>query len=488
MILADGRNASVAPQAFAETSPLFYQGYFLPRTGLPLEASFATYAQLYKAQPWVATVVNKISNLIARLGINVWDVGSDAGKMLDVSSPYASLISKPCDTMDPYSFWLWVASTIEIYGEAFLLKVRGPSGKTQSFLPMHPALTQIQRDDNGVLVYRFMGQPNELIAESDVVPFRMYDPDGTMRGLSRLEPLRSTLMSEDSVRRANQSSWTNGARPSMVVTSEKALGVEGRERLRRSFAESHTGSGQAGKTVVLEDGVTAAPMQLSADQMQYIESRKLNREEVCAVFDIPPTAVGILDHATFSNITEQMRSVYRDSMAPRIEFIESVLNWHVAKEFNGAKVAKFAVAEVLRGDFETRATSVAQLVQSGIMKPSEARPLFDLGDAGGVADKLYANAAIQELGRPAEKITIAATDAGPTTPSGIAIVVPPVGAPKAPIAVPSPEAQKYIRNIAAQIGRGKSIQEAARGLLGLHPDDEGVIAAACAHIIERDHP
>jgi HK97 family phage portal protein len=110
--------------------------------------------------------------------------------------------------------------------------------------------------------------------------------------------------------------------------------------------------------VVFEDGMTATPTQLSSEEMQYIESRKLNREEVCAVYDIPPTAVHILDNATYSNITEQMRSVYRDSMAPRIEFLESVLNWHIGSEFNKNKNVKFAVAEVLRGDFEARATSV----------------------------------------------------------------------------------------------------------------------------------
>jgi hypothetical protein len=73
VILQNGINVPIAPQAFAETSPQFIAGNFVPRTGLKLETAFATYAQLYKSQPWVATVVNKISNLIARLGVNVWD-------------------------------------------------------------------------------------------------------------------------------------------------------------------------------------------------------------------------------------------------------------------------------------------------------------------------------------------------------------------------------------------------------------------------------
>lgn len=479
MILTDGRRAPIAPQAFAETAPLFYNGVFVPDAGIKLATQFATYAALYKVQPWVFTVVDKIANLIARLGVQVWDTAPDTGNVLDKTGPYASLIADPCDTLDPFSFWLWLTTTIEIYGEAFLLKLRGGTGKTVKLLPMHPAMVTIHRDETGALLYRFTGSPNELIPEQDVVPFRRFNPDNTMRGLSRLEPLRSTLMNEDSARRATAAWWDNMGRPSMVLSTEKKLGQEGKERLKTAFQATQAGAGKAGGTLVLEDGVTATQMQLSAEEMQYIESRKLNREEVCAVYDIPPPAVGILDHATFSNITEQFRSVYRDSISFRIEFIESVLNWYVGREFNGQKQAKFCVADVLRGDFEKRAPAAVQLVQSGIMKPSEARPMFDLDDAGPIADKLYANSAIQELGKPAERMTIAASESSGETPDQVPVDNLPASQK------PSPQAQKYMRDIAGQIGRGKSLQEAAKALVDAHPGDMDAIREACEHIIER---
>lgn len=472
MILADGRSAPIAPQAYAETSPQFYNGHFMPDSGIRLATSFATYAALYKVQPWVFTVVDKIANLIARLGVQVWDQSPDTGNVLDRTGPYARLIDDPCDTLDPFSFWLWLTTTIEIYGEAYLLKLRGPSGKPVKLLPMHPAMVQIERDNTGVLTYKFMGQPNEAIPERDVVPFRRYNPENTMRGLSRLEPLRSTLLNEDSARRATASWWDNMGRPSMILSTEKKLGEEGKNRLKNAFQAKHGGAGNAGGTVVLEDGITATQMQLSAEEMQYIESRKLNREEVCAVYDIAPPAVHILDHATFSNITEQFRSVYRDSVSFRIEFIESVLNFHIGREFNGARRAKFCVADVLRGDFEKRAPAAVQLVQSGIMKPSEARPMFDLDDAGPLADKLYANSAIRPLG-----------EEPPEPPEPARQLELPEGESDRP----TERAQKYMRDIAGAIGRGRSLQAATAALLKDHPEDFDAIKEACAHIIERNN-
>lgn len=473
MILTNGSVKTLAPQAFAEVAPQFYSSYFVPRTGLELETAFATYAELYRKQPWVSTVVNKIANLIARLGIQVWDSSAPTGKMLDETSPYAKLLAKPCPHMDPYSFWQWLAATIEIYGEAYLIKIRDEkTNKTVSFVPMHPAMTKIHRNKDGTLTYQFLGHPNQEIAQDDVVPFRMFDPVGTMRGMSRLEPLRSTLMNEDSARRATASWWRNMGRPSMVLQTDKKLGPDGRARVQDAFRATAGGSSNAGGIIVLEDDLKAQSMQLSAEEMQYIESRKLNREEVCAVYDIPPTAVHILDHATFSNITEQMRSVYRDTMAPRIVFLESVLNWYVGSEFQGRKTARFAVAEVLRGDFEKRAAAMAQLVQSGIAKPSEARPMFDLDDAGEVADQLYANSAIQPLGQQkSEPATdVPALEPGPEEADSNVVQMP---------------ARKYVRDIGGLIGRGKSIQQAAQTLLEKYPDDTEAIREACELIIER---
>lgn len=467
MILSNGQVKTLAPQAFAEIAPQFYNSYFVPRTGLDLETSFATYAQLYQRQPWVATVVDKIAHALARLGVHVWDESSPTGKVIDTSSPYAKLMAKPCPDMDSYSFWLWVCSTFEIFGETYLIKLRDDNRRVVGLVPMHPAQTKIHRDKDGTVTYQFLGHPNQEFAGDDIVPFRAFDPYGTMRGMSRLEALVHTLRSEDSARRATASWWRNMGRPSMTLTTDKKLGPEGRKRLQDAFRASAAGSSNAGGVLVLEDDVKPTIMQLSAEEMQYIESRKLNREEVCARFDMPPNAVHILEHATYSNITEALRSVYRDSLAPRIEFLESVLNWYIGSEFSENRCAKFNMQDVLRGDFETRATAVTQLTNAGVMKPSEARTMFDLNEAGPEADKLYVHSAIQPLGAEPRQTTPA--------PNGANVIPFPSGT----------EAQKYVRDIGGYIGRGKSLQDAARALLDKHPGDEDAIRRACELIIER---
>jgi len=156
-----------------------------------------------------------------------------------------------------------------------------------------------------------------------------------------------------------------------------------------------------GGSVILDEGMTMAVIQLNAEEMQYIESRKLNMQEVCMVFDVPPPVVHILDHATFSNITEQMRSMYRDTMSPRLEDIESTIDRSLRSEFYapGEREVEFDMSEVLRGDYETRVDKALAARQAGLVTGNEGRAI--IGESlseDPEMNKIYANAALVPLG------------------------------------------------------------------------------------------
>lgn len=463
MIVSDGAAMDFAPQALGETVPSLSNGYFYAKDGATLSGRFATYAALYRAQPSIATVVDKIANAAARLTLRVWDNTPETGKAADSTSAYAQVIARPCPLMSPFNFWRWTFSTYEVYGEAFWLKVRNPAGAVTGLLPMHPSRTMVKRDANGGVVYVFtLGVASAGLLEvpaSEVVPFQRYNPDSLMRGMSRLEPLRSTLLNEDASRRATASWWRNGARPSVFLKHPGELSDTAHRRIRAGIEQAHGGADNMGKAAVLEEGMDAQVVQLTADEMQYIESRKMNLQEVCMVFDVPPPVVHILDHATFSNITEQMRSMYRDTMAPRLEDVESTIDFHLRPEFFPAPThqAAFALDEVLRGDFEIRADSAQKLVNSGVMKPAEARLLFDLPDVGDIADQLYGNAALVPLGSSVHGQQ-EVSPGGDLEPSEA-----PMGLPK-PIA-PS---KAMVRAIMGTVGQKSTIHEKRTALVDEH--------------------
>lgn len=438
MILNNGKKIELAPQGLAELVPQMVQGYYYPQAiGLELERKFAVFSEMYQSQPWIKVCVDKRAMALSNLSIEVWNE-SGRTRQLDTSSGYAKLMANPCPYMDPVRFWGWIQRTRDIYGEAYLAIMKDRStGKPTGLLPMHPTRIALKREPyTGEYTYTFQagaGYGDGLVQfkEEDVVPFLDYNPLKLERGMSRLEPLRTTIMAEDSSRNAQAMSWKHGARPNLVLETDKRLGDDGRKRLKDSFQSTHAGSSQAGQVLVLEDGLTAKPLQLTPVEMQMIETRQLNREEIAAVFDISPPVIGILDHATFSNVTELLRGFYRETMAHPIISMESVLDFYVGKYWQGNKIARLAVDEVIRGDFETRAEAARALATVAGLTPNEVRELMGYSKYEGHdahrADRLYANAAMQELGYPAERITL--TGAVAHDPDGVAVDMAAQGVP-----------------------------------------------------------
>lgn len=322
---------------------------------------WASYSELYRKQLWVSVVVNKRAGMIARLPLKVYQRTADNGRVEARDHPYTRLLHHPNDRHDRVMFWTWTMSTRDIFGEAFWGKIRDAGGRPVQLIPLHP--TAMKREKDGTWTFNNGAVKITGIPQEDIVHLTTYNPDSLDRGMSALEPLRATLENEDAARRATSSFWRRGARPGYALSHPSTLSDGAQVRLKAQWDQIASGADKTGVTVVLEEGMKPEKLDLTAEEAQYIETRKLNREEVVAAFDMPPPAVHILDHATFSNITEQFRSLYRDTAAPPLAYFEAALEMqlrgsvragHVDPDFGEDVYAEFLLDEVLRGDFESR--------------------------------------------------------------------------------------------------------------------------------------
>lgn len=359
----------------------------------PMSGSWpSAYSGIYSRHLWVYTVITKLARAAARLPLPVYE-RDEMNRPRRDDHPLARLLARPNPAMSGFDLWLWTSSTFDIYGDTFWLKQRR-GGEVVALYPLHPtAMTYDEQDgrwsfDNGK-------RKIERIAERDLIIFRHFHPDSLTRGLSPLEPLRATLENEWSARVATSSFWRNGARPGTALVHPGNLSAEAAERVKAQYDAIAAGAGRTGGTVVLEEGMEPKPLTLTAEEAQYIETRKLNREEVCAAYDVPPPVVHILDRATFSNITEQMRSMYRDTMAPRLKAFESVIetSLRVAEWPDDDVYAEFLMDEVLRGDFETRQDALAKATHMTI---AEKRKVENLPFIEGT-DRIFLNTATLPL-------------------------------------------------------------------------------------------
>lgn len=371
-------------------------------SSVQLGQRWASYSALYRSQIWVRILIDKRALLLARLPLKVYE-HDDLNRPEVPDDDYAVLLNRPNPRQSRFAFWQWVMTTFDIYGEAFVGKVRDTGGQPYQLIPMHPTAMHEAGEDEGRIRWDFDNGKVTIkgIRDEDLFHPRNYNPDSYCRGMSKLESLRSTLENEDAALRAQSSFWRNGARPGVALSHPGTLSQKAADRLKLSWEAVSAGADNYGRTVVLEEGMTPQVLSLNAEEAQYIEGRRLNREEVIAAYDIPPPAVHDLTRATFSNITAQLRSIYRDTMAPVCAFFEAELETQVRPDFGDDVYAEFLLDGVLRGDFEDRADAYQKAINSGWQTPAEVRKLENLPFIEG-SDRLFINSTMVPVDVAAE--------------------------------------------------------------------------------------
>jgi len=119
---------------------------------------------------------------------------------------------------------------------------------------------------------------------------------------------------------------------------------------------------------------------------QFVESMKLRRSEIAAIFRVPPHLVGDLERATFSSIEQQSLEYVIYSLRPWLKRIEQAV-WRdllTDTERDAGLFAEFNVNALLRGDFKSRMDGYAQGRQWGWLNANEIRDMegFNPRDGG----------------------------------------------------------------------------------------------------------
>jgi HK97 family phage portal protein len=367
---------------------------------------WASYSEMYRRQDWVRICVDKRATLLSCLPLKVYR-RDESSRPEARDHPYAQLLARPNPLHSDVFFWSWIQSTYDIYGEAFVYKLRNRGGRPVQLGLLHPTGMHECEERGGRVLWDYENAHVRIsgIPAADLIHFRTYNPDSVNRGLSKLESLRATLENEDAALRAQSSFWRNGARPGVALTHPGKLSQPAADRLKLRWDAIAAGADNVGKTVVLEEGVKPEILQISAQEAQYIEARRLNREEVIATYDIPPPAVHDNEHSTYANITEQMRSVYRDTIAPVTVSLAAELETQLrgsvrpgasAPDFGDDVYAEFLLDGVMRGDFEQRADAYQKSINSGWQTPAEIRKLENLPFIEG-SNRLFINSTMVPL-------------------------------------------------------------------------------------------
>lgn len=322
--------------------------------------------------------VRVLAESIGMLPCNIYKtVGR--GKEKATSERLHKLVSiKPNGFMTPQEFWELLVVCLCLRGNFYAYKVKA-LGEVVELLPLDPGCVQPKLNSQWEPVYQvtFPDDSTDVLGQEDIWHVRILTLDGLV-GLNPIAYAREAISLGLATEEHGARLFSNGAVTSGVLRTEQELSDLAYQRLKEDFAEKHQGLGNAHKPMILEMGLDWKSMALSAEDSQFLETRKFQLEEICRLFRVPMHMVQNTDRATFSNIEELGLGFINYSLIPYLTRIEQRINIGLIRESKlGTYYAKFNVGALLRGDMKSRFEAYATAINWGMYSPNDCLELED---------------------------------------------------------------------------------------------------------------
>jgi HK97 family phage portal protein len=174
----------------------------------------------------------------------------------------------------------------------------------------------------------------------------------------------------------------NDARPGGVLQTPGVLRPDQVANLRREWYGRHGGMDNTNTIALLQDGVTWHPMTLSNKDAEMLDTRKFYREEVAAIYNVPPHMLGALESSSVrANIEAQDQAFVRQTLSPH----DSAISQEAKEKLSTARErlsndlsVHHNFKALLRGDIETRFDSYVKGRSWGFYSVNEIRSFEDM--------------------------------------------------------------------------------------------------------------
>lgn len=355
----------------------------------------------------VYACVREVAEAVSTLPLITYRRLPNDGKRREKNHPlYQLLRHRPHPRISAWEYWDYVMQCLLLRGNAYSRIVRNNRGDIDRLIPYHPdRINPVFRD--GDLYFEFRPPNNNQV---EIIPanqmFRIRGPlsvDG-VTGLNVIALLKDPIGHTLAQDMYSSKMYSKGARLSGVLKYPgKIHGEDNYNRLRDSFERMTTGVDNVNRVAILEQGMEFQSISMTAEQVQLLESRKFQVEEICRIFGVPPHKVSHLYQATFNNIEHQDLEWVRDSVRPWLVRIEQSIHRDLLseKEQESEKIfAEFLLDGMLRGDTKTRHESYALGRQWGYLSINDIRRLENMNPIPEGGDDYLMPTNMKVIGEP----------------------------------------------------------------------------------------
>src|SRR5262245_33248171 len=272
----------------------------------------------------VFACVRLLSETLAQLPLNVMREQSDGTNDVANDTPIGIVLrNRPNEWQTSFEWRQMMMGHVCLRGNAYSAIVAGPLGAVTQLIPLHPDRMMINRLENGRLIYKYTSQEGatETYLQDQIFHLRGLSSDGVV-GVSPIALCRNAVGLAQAQETHGASLFKNSARPAAVIKHPGRLTEPAAAKLRERWERIHQGSENAGKTAVLEEGMTVETIGMTSTDAQFIESRNFQGSEIARIFGVPLHMLADLSRATMNNIEHLSIEFVKFTMGPWLRLWE----------------------------------------------------------------------------------------------------------------------------------------------------------------------
>jgi HK97 family phage portal protein len=262
-----------------------------------------------------------------------------------------------------------ICAALYLGGNAIISKVRGLGTVAELWTLGPNGIQPIPNREEFISGYLYtLGGKKQTLPAEDIIHLQFPDPATPYWGTSPLMAAARAVDTEQSAMTFQQVGLQNRAVTDGVLSYKMDLTKKQYEKYREQINEQMMGPSNARKMIITGHDADYKQLSLSPAEMDFIESRKFGREEICAAHQVPPPVVGIYENATLANIETARKIFWIDTVIPLLGQIRDALNVSLTPEFGEDIRINYDVlkVEALWPVFKERIEAARKLWEMGV--------------------------------------------------------------------------------------------------------------------------
>jgi HK97 family phage portal protein len=261
--------------------------------------------------------------------------------------PLCRLLDRPNPWLTPWELWYLTVVYLELTGNCFwyVAPTEDRSVPAELWIVPTPWVKVVPDPREYVAAYEVHapGLPTERFAPDEFVHLKYPNPLDPHYGLSPLQANALTVDANTELQKSRYQTFLAGPRPGVVLQTDQSLTDQTVKRLEEKLDAKFAGRQNWHRPMVLEQGLKASPWTLTPAEMDFLNSSKMTRDEILAVFRVPAAITGLIEHVGLGGqIWDGARVMFCEgTVQPKLDLVGQALTRDLGRRYGPDVVVAF---------------------------------------------------------------------------------------------------------------------------------------------------